>query len=159
MQSIERLSTDKSESQAIIQAVADIEIIIQPQDAWSDKTLSELLAQDSVQLLMVKNEAQESMGYCLYQVMFEQAEILRIGTHPDYQRQGIASKLFIELHRILQDQQVESLLLEVRADNAPAIKLYEQQNFTVIHQRCDYYQQPHQPSIDALVMQLDYNDQ
>ena len=92
-------------------------------------------------------------GYCLYQVVFEQAEILRIGTHPDYQRQGIASQLFEVLNTQLQDNKVESLLLEVRADNAPAIALYERQKFIVIHQRKGYYQQPQQPAIDALIMQ------
>ncbi len=155
MQTIERLSKDKIGSEPIIQTVADIETLVQPQDAWSYQIISDLLKQDSIELLVVYQD-DKIIGYCLYQVMFEQAEILRIGTHPDYQRQGIASKLFIELHRMLQDQQVESLLLEVRADNAPAIKLYEQQNFTVIHQRCDYYKQPNQLAVDALIMQHTY---
>ncbi len=158
MTTIELLNKKTSKAQTTIQAVTDIEADVQLQYAWSYKTLSELLAQDSVQLLTVKNEAQESIGYCLYQMMFEQAEILRIGTHPDYQRQGIASRLFASLNTVLQTEQVESLLLEVRADNVPAIGLYQKQGFKVIHQRIGYYQQPHQPSIDALVMQLDYNN-
>ncbi|WP_250163725.1 GNAT family N-acetyltransferase [Psychrobacter sp. WY6] len=53
-------------------------------------------------------------GYCLYQVIFEQAEILRIGTHPDYQRQGIASQIFARLNTELRKHQVESLLLGAR---------------------------------------------
>lgn len=155
MPTIKSLTENSSKAQNIIQAVADIETSIQSQDAWVYKTISDLLTQDSIDLLVV-HQSDNVVGYCLYQVVFEQAEILRIGTHPDYQRQGVASQLFIELNKQLQDQQVERLLLEVRADNTPAIALYEQQGFIVIHRRKGYYQQSHQPSVDALIMQLSY---
>ena len=152
MPTIESLNKTSSSVQTIIQAVANIEADIQPQDAWVYKTLCELLEQDSIELLIVY-QSDKIVGYCLYQMIFEQAEILRIGTHPDYQRQGIASQLFDVLNKELKIKEVESLLLEVRADNAPAIALYERQGFAVIHRRKGYYQQPSQPSVDALIMQ------
>ena len=141
---------------ATIQAVAAIETIIQPQDSWSYKTLNDLLEQDNIDLLVVY-QSDKVVSYCLYQVVFEQAEILRIGTHPDYQRQGIASRIFARLNKALEVNQVESLLLEVRADNTAAIALSEQQGFTVIHTRKSYYQTAHQPAVDALIMQRIYN--
>lgn len=156
---IEKLVTKTLELEQKIQAVANIESLVQPQDAWTYKTLVEMLEQDSISMLLVygaEGRADKVIGYCLYQVLFEQAEILRIGTHPDYQRQGIASHIFAKLNAELKNNQVESLLLEVRADNAPAIALYEQQRFAVIHTRKDYYQVPHQPAIDALIMQRVY---
>ena len=154
MLTIELLNKKSSNTQKTIQAVADIEAIIQPQDAWGYQTIIELLEQDSIELL-VAYQSDKVVGYCLYQTVFEQAEILRIGTHPKHQRQGIASQLFIALNKALQDNKVESLLLEVRADNAPAIALYECQGFSVIHRRSGYYSQPNQPAIDALIMQLE----
>lgn len=160
MLTIELLNEKSSKSQQVTQAVADIEDIVQPQDAWTYQTLISLLEQDSVKMLIAYDKQQEIdpkvMGYCLYQVMFEQAEILRIGTHPDYQRQGIASQLFDRLNSELVQSQVESLLLEVRADNVPAIALYEQQQFSVIHKRTGYYQRTNKPAIDALIMQRVY---
>ena len=159
MSTIEKLVTKTLELEQKIQAVANIESLVQPQDAWTYKTLVEMLEQDSISMLLVygaEGRADKVIGYCLYQVLFEQAEILRIGTHPDYQRQGIASQIFAKLNAELKNNQVESLLLEVRADNAPAIALYEQQRFAVIHTRKDYYQVPHQPAIDALIMQRVY---
>ena len=158
---IEKLATHTSKRQKTIEAVADIELLVQPHDAWTYQTLVEMLAQDSMHMLMVyeqedKADNNKVIGYCLYQVIFEQAEILRIGTHPDYQRQGIASQIFAQLNEELMSNQVESLLLEVRADNAPAIALYEQQAFAVIHTRKNYYQVPHQPAVDALIMQRVY---
>ena len=159
---IKKLATNTSERQQAIQAVANIEALVQPHDAWTEQTLAEMLAQDSMHMLIVykqedKADNNKVIGYCLYQVIFEQAEILRIGTHPDYQRQGIASQLFATLNNELINNKVESLLLEVRADNVPALALYEQQGFVVIHERKGYYQLPHQPAIDALIMQRVYD--
>lgn len=159
---IEKLPADTSELEKMVQAVAAIEALVQPQDAWTYQTLIEMLEQNNIHMLVVYKQeeqitANKVIGYCLYQVLFEQAEILRIGTHPDYQRQGIAAQLFAALHTELMNNQVDSLLLEVRADNAPAIALYEQQQFTVIHKRKGYYQLPHQPAVDALIMQRVYN--
>ena len=158
---IKILSTHSADFEQVLQAVADIEAIVQPQDAWGYQTLVESLKQDSMHLLIVYEQKNNSInntvtGYCLYQVIFEQAEILRIGTHPDYQRQGIASQIFARLNTELRKHQVESLLLEVRADNTPAIALYEQQELALIHKRKGYYQTPHQPAIDALIMQRLY---
>ncbi|MFK3990693.1 MULTISPECIES: ribosomal protein S18-alanine N-acetyltransferase [unclassified Psychrobacter] len=158
---IKILSTHSADFEQVLQAVADIEAIVQPQDAWGYQTLVESLKQDSMHLLIVYEQKNNSInntvtGYCLYQVIFEQAEILRIGTHPDYQRQGIASQIFARLNTELTRDQVESLSLEVRSDNVPAIALYEQQEFDLIHKRKGYYQTPHQPAIDALIMQRLY---
>ena len=162
MPTIEILNKKPAETQNLIQAVANIEAIVQPQDAWSYQTLLELLEQDSINMLVVyaqdKSAKSNVIGYCLYQMIFEQAEILRIGTHPDYQRQGIASQIIDKLHKVLQSNQVENLLLEVRADNHAAIALYEKQAFAVIHRRKGYYQSPNQSAVDALIMQHVYGE-
>lgn len=152
---IKILSTHSADVEQMLQTVANIETMVQPQDAWSYQTIVELLTQDSIDLLVV-HQSDKVVGYCLYQHLFEQAEILRIGTHPDYQRQGIASKLFAKLNIELMNREVENLLLEVRADNTPAIALYEQQGFAMIHQRKGYYQVAQQPTVDALIMQRVY---
>ena len=160
MFAIEASPINVAESEKMLQAVANIEAIVQQQDAWSYQTLLELLEQDSINMLIVyasdKSAKSNVIGYCLYQMIFEQAEILRIGTHPDYQRQGIASQTIDKLHRVLQSNQVESLLLEVRADNTAAIALYDQQAFSIIHRRRNYYKVPHKPAVDALIMQHNY---
>ncbi|MBP3947172.1 ribosomal protein S18-alanine N-acetyltransferase [Psychrobacter sp. K31L] len=155
IENIEELLIDAIEFEQVIQAVANIETMVQSRDAWGYQTIIELLAQDSINLSVVY-QIDKIVGYCLYQVVFEQAEILRIGTHPDYQRQGIASQVFAKLNTELMNNKVENLLLEVRADNFSAIALYEQQGLAVIHRRKGYYQMPHRPAIDALIMQRVY---
>ncbi|WP_201527487.1 ribosomal protein S18-alanine N-acetyltransferase [Psychrobacter frigidicola] len=162
---IKQLSAHATGYNQALQQVADIEASVQPHDAWNYQVLSELLAQDSIHHLSVVYSNSDVtgrtnnkiVGYCLYQIVFEQAEILRIGTHPHYQRQGTASQLFIALNKEMEANKVNSLLLEVRADNVPAIALYEKQGFVIIHRRKGYYQQPQQPAIDALIMQRSYS--
>lgn len=155
---IKMLTDELDKRLATVEAIAAIEAVIQRQDPWSNQILNELLEQDSIQLMIMNNRANdEVVGYCLYQVLFEQAEILRIGTHPDYQRQRIASQIFAKLNEVLETQQVEALLLEVRADNTAAIALYENQGFTMIHRRKGYYQLGLQSAIDAIIMQRIYN--
>ena len=158
MLKVHTLSKMVSIQSSMIDAVADIEAAIQPHDAWSAAVIEDMLTQESVQLSLVTEAEGRVVGYCLYQIIFDQAEILRIGTAPQYQRQGIASRLFAALHDTLQAANVSSLLLEVRADNHAAIALYEQQAFNVIHKRKGYYQSAHQPAVDALIMQHVYTE-
>lgn len=155
---IQILTHKQDDYAAMIKAVAAIEAVVQPQAPWTSQTIGDLLEQDSIGLIVVTDSSKNDViGYCLYQILFEQAEILRIGTHPDYQRQGMASRIFAKLNEVLKLNQVESLLLEVRADNIAAIALYERQGFTVIHIRKNYYQIGHQLAVDALIMQHLYN--
>lgn len=157
MFSIKMLINEPDKRAEMLEAVAAIEAMVQLQEPWNYKTINDLLQQDSIKLmLMTDTNNDEVVGYCLYQVLFEQAEILRIGTHPNYQRQRIASQIFARLNEELKNQQVEALLLEVRADNIAAIALYEQQGFTIIHSRKGYYQVGLQSAIDALIMQRIY---
>lgn len=157
MFSIKMLINESDKRAEMLEAVAAIEAMVQLQEPWNYKTINDFLQQDSIKLmLMTDTNNDEVVGYCLYQVLFEQAEIFRIGTHPNYQRQGIASQIFARLNEELKNQQVEALLLEVRADNIAAIALYEQQGFTIIHSRKGYYQVGLQSAIDALIMQRIY---
>lgn len=138
----------------MIPAVAAIEAQVQPLDAWDQQTITELLSQDINKLLIVIKD-QKVVGYCLYQQLFEQGEIFRIATHPDHQRQGIAAQLLARLFELLKQQGVLSVLLEVRADNEPAIALYKHYGFKIIHIRKKYYQAAHQAAMDALIMSSD----
>ncbi len=149
------LTVDLPQSQIVgdvLQAVAEIEAIVQPYDAWDRQSIKDLLSQKINQLL-IAIKAGRIVGYCLYQVVFEQAEVLRIATHPDYQRQGIAAGMLDDLFRHLEVQLATSILLEVRADNTPAIELYQRHGFATIHQRQGYYRYANQSPVDALIMQ------
>ena len=74
---------------------------------------------------------------------------MTVATAPTQQRKGIGRLLLDDLVRRAAVQGCAALLLEVRADNAPARNLYERNGFEVISVRRRYYQPG---DVDALVM-------
>lgn len=150
----------------VITQVANIEQMLQQDSAWSASTIFELLDAKQNHLLVVNDTNQQDaniVAYCLYSALFETAEVLRVGTHPSWQRKGIALSLLQALVTDLTSQKVENLLLEVRADNESAISLYKKLGFNQIDCRKGYYKvantqdktrnQDNVRNIDALIMQ------
>lgn len=146
-----------------------IDALTQSQKPWSAATFCSLLSNTHHHLLYVTKQHMQAttktsansvmVGFCLYQQLFESAEILRIATHPHYQRQGIGKQMLMALFDTLTQQQAQHILLEVRADNVAAIALYQQHGFVQIDIRKGYYspkahsEHELQPQVDALIMQ------
>lgn len=123
-------------------------------DAWQLSDLHELFNQHTATgfggLGVYDGTNQHLLCYLLYQCL-DVGEVLRLGTRPSHQGQGLASSVL--RHWLDNLQGVCHCLLEVRADNTPAIALYQSLGFVVIHRRKAYYRSP-DGLIDALVMQL-----
>lgn len=142
--------------------VANVERRVQPISNWTREVIEELLQQDRNHLIVASSDEQGKPieGYCLYQTLFETAEILRMGTHPKWQRRGVAYRLLEELMTNLKQADTENVLLEVRVDNYPAIKLYKKIGFHAIDLRKGYYPCYENPNkrVDAAIMQLHLAD-
>lgn len=74
-------------------------------------------------------------------------EILRFYIRPQYRNQGIGQQL---LKKVQQANDIQRIILEVRASNANARHLYQKLGFHIIHCRPNYY---HHPVEDALIME------
>ncbi|HVS68861.1 MAG TPA: ribosomal protein S18-alanine N-acetyltransferase [Mycobacteriales bacterium] len=134
-----------------IPAVMSIEIEMFGADAWSDGMFwSELAERDTRRYLVEEDETGALCAYaglCAYAP--HEAYIQTIAVVPQSQRRGIGEALLVELLDEADRRSCEHVDLEVRADNDPAIRLYERHGFTRIAVRRGYYQ----PSgADALVM-------
>lgn len=77
------------------------------------------------------------------------AELLLVGTHPDYQQRGYARWLLDTWHDHLGTQAVDELQLEVRATNVAAQKLYEAFGFEQVGRRKNYYKKASGAAEDA----------
>lgn len=118
---------------------------------WSAKQLEGQLV-SSKGLNMGVMCDQQLVGFIFYQILFEQAEILQVAIDPSYQQRGLAAKLLLKSFTHLQLQkQVESVLLEVRASNLAAIKLYEHLDFSLNGRRKGYYPSEQGSREDALL--------
>ena len=90
------------------------------------------------------------MGYIGYWWSFFEVQITFLAVHPDYRQQGIAQKLIEHIYVELQEMDVETIQLEVRASNVPAISLYKKCGFVEVGRRPRYYG----GTEDAILMDL-----
>lgn len=123
-------------------------------DAWDGLAVHSLLGQFGAGVIICCDDDDKLLGYCIYQIVFETAEILRIGTDSHHQRQGVGSALLYEFIKLCKNKVVQRILLEVRADNTSAIRLYEQHGFYQIDVRAGYYKDEFE-TVDALILQKD----
>lgn len=121
-------------------------------DPWSENSIrSELTGRLS--LWVVALDGDTVAGYVGSQSVLGESDMMNVAVAPEYRRQGIAQTLILELIRRLAQQGNHSLMLEVRASNAPAIALYEKLGFAQVGRRPNYYRNPKE---DALILRKEW---
>ena len=86
-------------------------------------------------------------------VIVDELEIDNLVVATSHQRQGIGAALLTEALRQAVARGAQSAVLEVRASNLAAIRLYESFGFAAAGLRRDYYRDPKE---DALTMRHDF---
>ncbi|MBN2399400.1 MAG: ribosomal protein S18-alanine N-acetyltransferase [Candidatus Aminicenantes bacterium] len=92
-------------------------------------------------------------GFMIFWRLDGELELHKIAVIQACQRHGFASSLMDFFIRIARSWHCHHALLEVRASNEAAIRLYEKTNFQCVGRRRDYYSHP---SEDALVFRLEF---
>lgn len=120
---------------------------------WSEAEFTSLFAAEAPArvLLGFETPAAALAGFAIALVMADEAELESIAVAPEYQRQGIARHLMIELLQGLRCRGVLHVHLEVRPSNRAAYELYRALGFENTGSRRDYYSRPDE---DALLMRL-----
>mgnify|MGYP001396032606 FL=1 len=105
---------------------------------WSEKSFMDAYcAESNIYLVAIKEET--VIGYCGLWVSYETADLCNMAVDKTYRQQGAARELLKEGLRLCKERSVESVLLEVRESNIPAIRLYEKMGFARIGKRKKYY--------------------
>lgn len=86
------------------------------------------------------------IGFIHIENHFEITDVINIAVDKKYQGRGIGKIL---LQYVIDNTEAEKIMLEVKENNVPAIKLYEAHDFKQIHVRPNYYE----GNIDALIME------
>ena len=120
-------------------------------DAWSEKSLVATLCSPFT-LAMVAVSGNEAVGYLLASLIAPEGELLRIAVHPAHRKKGIGARLMDAFLSEASVRGCDTLFLEVRAENAPAIALYRRFGFADFGLRKGYYRDP---TDDALLMKRD----
>ncbi len=91
-------------------------------------------------------------SFAIYQVIADAAELLTIATHPSRQRQGLGLKTMEAWQAKAHSAGATHAILEVAADNEPAILLYQRCGYVQCGSRRAYYLRENAPNVDAFVM-------
>lgn len=116
------------------------------EETWSAAAFWNELAETGSRHYVVALDGPDLLGYAGLAVVGDEAHVLTLGVTGPAQGRGIGTALLRDLLAAAGDRTV---LLDVRADNDPARRLYERHGFVPVGRRRRYYQ----PSgTDAVVM-------
>lgn len=122
-------------------------------DPWSVSAF-EYELKNPLSVWLVAVEDRLVAGYVGSQTVMDASDMMNIAVAPAFRRQGIAEKLIDMLILQLMERGSNSLTLEVRASNMPAIALYKKLGFTQVGRRPNYYRNPKE---DALILRKDWS--
>ena len=105
---------------------------------WSlDQWERELNRKDVRALAIFKEE--NIIGVCVFQLIYDEAELHYIAIHPKFLRRGFGKVLFSEFINISEKYFIKKIFLEVSAKNLSAINFYESFDFKTYRVRKNYY--------------------
>ena len=117
-------------------------------DPWGEGDVTSYICRESAMCFAAVDES-GLVGYIIGTKIPPEGEIYRIAVRPDKRQRGIGYRLLSYGLKTELGEGVETVFLEVRSKNSPAIALYRAYGFTQCGKRKNYYQNP---SDDAVVM-------
>lgn len=132
-----------------IPALAALEPLLFADDAWSERTWWAELAGRPRRRYVVAEQSGSVVGYAGLDCGGEVADVMTIAVAPAAQGQHLGTTLMGWLIAQARRAGAEHLMLEVRADNVVAQRLYSRAGFATLTVRRRYYQPG---DVDALVM-------
>lgn len=131
-------------------AVSVLEQRLFPVDAWPLQMFLDELSQPETRRYFVAESEEGIVGYAGLMCIEPIADVQTIAVVPGYEGRGIGSTLLTGLIDEARRRNAADVLLEVRADNPRAQRLYLRFGFEQIHVRPCYYRD----GVDALIMRL-----
>ena len=117
---------------------------------WSKDSYIQELTNPIARYLVAKID-NKVVGFIGTWIVLDESHITNIAVHPNYRKQGIASKLLEKFLNYCKGQGCVAYTLEVRSGNKAARALYEKYNFKQDGVRKEYYEDNKE---DAVIMWL-----
>ena len=109
---------------------------------WTEETFYPACRGDDNEIVLVLKEASVIVAYAVMDKECDSCALYNIGVSPEKRRQGLAVRLLAEGLKWGLNQDCDRCLLEVRASNTGAIRLYEGLGFVHDGLRKRYYPNP-----------------
>ncbi|MGD1011683.1 MAG: ribosomal protein S18-alanine N-acetyltransferase [Acidimicrobiales bacterium] len=116
---------------------------------WSEMLYLSEMSQPSTRAYYVACVGSKVVGYGGMMDIVGEAHVTNIGVAPEWQRQGVARRLLLQLAREARRRHDEHMTLEVRVSNLGAQALYHEFGFVPAGIRKNYYSEVQE---DGLVM-------
>ncbi|MGL4178245.1 MAG: ribosomal protein S18-alanine N-acetyltransferase [Dermatophilaceae bacterium] len=136
---------------ADVAVVAALEAEVFPADAWSEASWWAELALRPRRDYVVAVGSSGLVGYAGLDQGGEVSDVMTVAVAPASRGLGLGRVLLDELMRRARGRGASSAMLEVRADNEAALRLYASTGFEVVSVRRGYYQPE---GVDALVLRM-----
>ena len=118
---------------------------------WKEESISHYLESGTTIFIVAKDplKANEDhlAGYLALMQVLDEAELVSIAVHEDYREIGIAREMLDIAYEMAAERGVETIHLEVRMSNEPAIALYESEGFEKIGVRKGFYDKPKEDAL------------
>ena len=113
---------------------------------------SELENRSVCHILVVRTDARPVVGFCSFWLVCDEVHINNLALRPDLRGQGLGTALVLAVLDFAQTRGATRAMLEVRASNVRATRLYERLGFHLSGTRRGYYTNPVE---DALIFWWD----
>ena len=90
------------------------------------------------------------LGVCVFQKLYNEAEITYLSVHPSYKRRGLGKKLIYKIFKECKNENIKRIFLEVSLENKQALNFYNCLGFKTINIRRKYYRD----GSDALLKEI-----
>jgi [ribosomal protein S18]-alanine N-acetyltransferase len=123
-----------------------------PEDPWNVAAMTEIMGMAGF-FGRIAWEDETPAGFALALDLREECEVLSLAVAPERRRSGVGSALLGAVCVEARLRGAEWIVLEVAADNIPALDLYAVHGFVQVGRRFGYYPRE-RCRVDALVLRL-----
>ena len=118
-------------------------------EAWTRSQLAGILPMGGVSLVLARDVAAATVGFCLSRTVADESELLLLAVSPMHHRRGVGRRLLADFMERARNNDVARVHLEVR-DGNPAVVMYRNAGFSPVGKRRNYYHAPDGRRFDAI---------
>lgn len=130
---------------------------------WSEKSFEDSISREDTLFLVCEDDEKmqeetsldvkcgdaKITGYIGMYLSFNEASITNVAVSPEFRKKGYGDQLVTVAKEVAKEADIQTIFLEVRVSNEPAISLYRKHGFEELGIRKKFYEHPVE---DAYIM-------